>query len=83
MRPDTIRPEHGTIEKRERRLTKMRVSPVVTGIAAGMAAGAIVSAMAAGAMSNPGTRRAVKNSAKNVTHAAKKAAHDISSSMMG
>ncbi len=62
---------------------KMRITPVVTGIAAGMAAGAIVSAMAAGAMSNPSTRKAVKTSAKNMSHAAKKAAHDISSSMMG
>ena len=64
-----------------RRKRIMRVSSVVTGVAAGMAAGAIVSAMAAGVMSNPSTRRAVKSSAKNMSHAAKKAAHDITSSM--
>lgn len=61
----------------------MRIGPVVTGIAAGMAAGAIASAMAAGAMANPRTRRAIKSSAKDMTHAAKKAAHEISGSMMG
>ena len=61
----------------------MRASQVVAGVAAGMAAGAIVSAMAAGAMANPGTRRAVKSSARNMSHAAKRAAHDIGQSMMG
>ena len=49
----------------------MRVGQVITGIAAGVAAGAVVSAMAAGAMANPGTRRAVKSSARNMSHAAK------------
>ncbi len=61
----------------------MRVGQVITGIAAGVAAGAVVSAMAAGAMANPGTRRAVKSSARNMSHAAKKAAHEIHDSMMG
>ena len=60
----------------------MRMTPIITGMA-GMVACAVVSAMATGAMSNPSTRRAVKNSAKNMSHAAKKAAHDISNSMMG
>lgn len=61
----------------------MRVNPVVTGIAAGVAAGAIVSAVAAGAMSNPKARRAVKSSARNMSHAAKKTADQIQNSIMG
>ena len=55
----------------------MRMTPFVSGVAAGLAAGAVASAMAAGAMQNTQTRRAVKRTAHQMGDAARHAENNV------
>ena len=59
----------------------MRVAPFVTGVAAGIAAGAIASAVAAGALQNPKARHAIKSGARRAGHLAQDAAHSVAGMM--
>ena len=47
----------------------MRVSPFVSGAAAGLVAGAVTSMLAAGAMLNPSVQRGAKHTMRKAEHA--------------
>lgn len=55
----------------------MRITPFISGIVTGVAAGAVVSIMAAGAMMNPTVRKNVQHSARKAESAVHKAAHSM------
>ncbi len=55
----------------------MKLTTFMTGVAAGMAAGAIVSAATTNMMENPRTQRAVRYAARSVGDSAKQMAEDV------
>ena len=59
------------------RLNRMKIGPIITGIATGMVAGAVVTALAGNAMANPKTRRTIEKATDKVCHTARDISNKI------